>query len=408
MTSSPRRVRRWLLTALALVIAILVFKLFEPVLVWTYGWRALPGGNYPSVSVPSDGWQELAARAHDLLRDAQAQLSAPALSAAVSIDGKRVWAGAIGYADVDRAIPATLSTVFRLGSTSKAVTSVAMGTLIGRKVVDLDAPVSKYLPDLSQPMASITTRQAMSHTAGVRNYALCFCFPAWESLNRTHFASRQRDVLRSYERDALLFAPGRGFSYTSLGYNVAGAIIESVSGVSFSEFLERQVFAPLHMDASRVDTGQVRDNDAVFYDVEDGQYKEAFRVDNTNKQPSGGIMSTPSDVARLGAEMLEPTLFDATTRDLLMRPQPLGDGRANQQGYALGWRFQSESKFLGGATTTPRLHHHGTAQGSTSYLMIFPDYRMVVSVMMNKGVTDAGPLVQQAERLAELFARRQE
>ena len=72
-----------------------------------------------------------------------------------------------------------MDTVFRIGSSSKAVTSVAMGVLIDDGAVDLDAPMSTYVPDISEPLSPITTRQAMSHTAGVRDYGLCLCFPIW-------------------------------------------------------------------------------------------------------------------------------------------------------------------------------------------------------------------------------------
>ena len=57
-------------------------------------------------------------------------------------------------------------------------------------------------------------------------------------------------------------------------------------------------------------------NDATFYEVEDRSYKKTFRVDNTNKLPSGGIMSTPSDMTRLGQQMIAPSLFSQQTRDV--------------------------------------------------------------------------------------------
>lgn len=226
----------------------------------------------------------------------------------------------------------------------------------------------------------------------------------WETLSRRHYDGPQRDVLRPYERDALLFPPGEGFAYTSLGYNIAGAVIESISRVRFAEFLEREVLAPLAMDATRADAGRAVDGDAVFYQVEDGQYKKAFRVDNTNKLPSGGILSNPSDLVRLGGEMIEPSVFDRAARDLLMQPQRLANGRPSPQRYGLGWRYESASTFLDGATRTQRLHHHGTAQGSTSHFTIYPAYRMVASVMMNRGQGSAQGLGRQADRLAEIFA----
>lgn len=404
MSDRTRAVRKRVLTVLAVVVMLLAFKLFEPGFVWAYGWQVMPRTRYPGVSVPADGWTDVGAKADAWLRDARARLEAPALSAAVTVDGHRVWAGVIGYADLERRLAATPDTAFRIGSTSKAVTSVAMGTLIENREVDLDAPLSTYIPDLSDPLRRATTRQAMSHTAGVRNYSLCLCFPIWENLSRTHFSGSQREVLRPYERDALLFAPGTGFSYTSLGYNVTGAVIESVTGIRFADSLQRRVFQPLGMRVSRVDNGRAADGDAVFYDVKEGEYKAAFRVDNTNKLPSGGILSTPSEMVRLGGEMVEPTLFSRQTRDRLMQPQPLADGRPNPQGYGLGWRYRRDAEFMHATSRTQVLHHHGVAQGSTSHFTIYPDYRMVVSVMMNKAQTTAQPLGEHSARLADIVA----
>ena len=375
----------------------LVFKLYEPLIVGPFGWAAMPNGAFPSTSRSSGGGlSEAAARADGWLEEARFNLGAPALSAAVSIDGEVVWAGAAGFADLERQLAATPESVFRIGSSSKAVTSVAMGTLLDRNAVDLDAPVSAYIPDLAEPLASVTTRQAMSHTAGVRDYGACLCFPALEYFNRKHYRS-QRDALRPFESDELLFAAGEGFAYSSFGYNVAGAVIESVTGARFADFLHAAVFEPLGMEASRAETGEPAEGLAVFYDIaRPGLFKEVFRVDNSNKLPSGGLLSTPSDLARLGYQMIQPTLFDEEARDALLPP---GDAPPF---YGLGWRYQAETEFLG--STTPRIHHHGTALGSTSHFTVYPEYGMVVSVMMNAGQRPGRGLEPHAHALAAIFA----
>jgi CubicO group peptidase (beta-lactamase class C family) len=386
----------------SLIIGATAFKLFEPALVYTSGWKRAPDGPYPLVNASSSGWTEAGPKAVAWLTKARADLNAPALSAAVSIDGERVWAGAVGFADLESRTEATLNTGFRIGSSSKAVTSVAMGILIDDGAVDLDAPISTYVRDVSAQLSSITVRQSMSHTAGVRDYGLCLCFPIWEYYNRRHYRS-QREALGPFERSRLLFSPGENFFYSSYGYNIAGAVLEAVSTHSFGEFLERQVFEPLGMAATHVDSGEPMASDATFYEVEDGRgYKKTFGVDNTNKLPSGGILSTPSDMTRLGHQVIAPTMFSERTRDVLIRPQPLADGRPNPQGYALGWR-RHEAKLLDGSVTTTRLHHHGVAYGAVSHLSVYPTYGVVVSIMMNKNSGSAGPLGEHAAGLTDLF-----
>jgi CubicO group peptidase (beta-lactamase class C family) len=386
------------LVALALVAGVvwIAFKAYEPFVTGPFGWSAMPVGDHPATARASDAWAEQGARATARLEQARAQLGAPAISAAVSVDGVVVWAAAAGYADLARLTPATPETTFRIGSTSKAVTSVAMATLIAEHAVNLDAPLSTYMPDLAEPLAGVTTGQAMSHTAGVRDYGTCLCFPVIEYFNRSHFDT-QRAALRPFERDDLLFPAGGGFSYSTYGYNATGGVIEAVTGGRFGDFLEEAVFAPLGMDLSRADTGRPAPGDATFYDTSrPGLFKETFRVDNTNKLPGGGILSTPSDLARLGWQMIAPTLFDEATRDLLVPP---GDAPPY---YGLGWRYQAETEFMGG--TAPRLHHHGTALGSTSHFTVYPEQRMVVSVMMNTMQGAGRGLEPHAHALAEIFA----
>jgi len=142
------------------------------------------------------------------------------------------------------------------------------------------------------------------------------------------------------------------------------------------------VFTPLGMLSSRADTGTPLAREATFYDVVEGRYKPVFRVDNTIKLPSGGLLASPTDLVRLGEQMVHPTLISSTTRDLLARPTALADGTINSQNYALGWR-SDQIKILDGSAKTRVLHHHGVALGAVSHFAVYPEEGVVVSLMMN-------------------------
>lgn len=418
--SSKRRAKLLVVSFAGLGIAWLIFRLFEPVFVWSSGWKPLPAVTArlapPDESDSSQGpgrtsanafldadWSALGETVDARLREARTALGAPAISAAVSVGGKRVWAEATGLADVESRTDATLHSSFRLGSTSKAVTSVAVGTLLDDQRLDLDLPVRHYVPDLAPPLATITTRQAMSHTAGVRDYGLCWCFPVWEHLNRRSFPSL-RDALRVFETDPLRFPPGQDFAYSSFGFNVAGAVLEGAAAAPFLDYLERAVFEPLEMVDSGGDFAQRSVSQRVsFYETQEGRYKPAQPVDNSIRWPSGGLLSTPSDMVALGGAMLSDRLLTAATREVLLTPQPLADGRENPQGYALGWRVAADKKLFDGRVTTRILSHHGTAVGSTSYFAALPDFDLVISVMMNKGLESVDSLTPHATALAEIF-----
>jgi len=406
--AQPRSLRRVLIVALLLGLAWLCFRLFEPLVVWNFGWQPLPLMNAEDV-LRADAefvdaeWSALGEPAARLLRHARANLETPALSAAVSIQGKRVWAGAIGFADVEGQRFVGLDSQFRLGSTSKAVTSVAIGTLMDAGRLDLELPAQHYIADLAPPLATITTRQAMSHTAGVRNYGLCLCFPIWEQYDRRSFANT-REALRVFEDDPLLFAPGDGFAYTSYGYNIAGAVLEAAAETPFLDYLERAVFDPLQMNHSGGDFADEAVAGRVsYYDTKDGNYKLAFRVDNSVKLPSGGLLSSPSDMVALGNAMISDGFLSAATRERLLTPQRLADGSENPQGYALGWRVSDQKALFSDSLTTRIITHHGTAVGSTSYFAALPEFGLVISVMMNKGQENLDSLALEATALIELF-----
>jgi CubicO group peptidase (beta-lactamase class C family) len=407
---SPRR--RTPLTALLVTLVVLaavastVFKLFEPVFVHTSGWSPMPREvAFPLQQVVHDQRYAAQARAgQTLLEAARRRMDAPAFSAAIAIDGELVWASASGFADLDARRPVDVKSRFRLGSTSKAVTAVAVGTLLDRGLLDLDAQIQAYVPRYPVQRWPMSVRQVMSHRAGVRDYGLCFCFPIWEHQNRRHFENMDAAIAVVAE-SALLFEPGTSFRYTSLGYNLVGGAIEGAAKVPFGRYIADAVFRPLAMTGSGLDSVPGAEADRVaFYEVEQGRFKHAFPVDNSIRWPSGGLLSTPSDMARLGSAMLDDRLLSENTRRALVTV-PAGGGARGAQHYALGWRTGQWTLF-DGAVSTLAYHHGGTAVGSTSMLVVLPEYRMVVSAMMNKGGTNVDDLVAASDQIVQAFIDR--
>ena len=94
----------------------------------------------------------------------------PGLGAAVWSNGKVVWHGSAGYRDLDRKLPVTNKTVFRLASVSKLLAATAAAQLADEGKLDLDAPVASTLPWLKNAWPAITPRQLAAHTAGLPHY----------------------------------------------------------------------------------------------------------------------------------------------------------------------------------------------------------------------------------------------
>lgn len=383
--------RLWLVVALAAIglSGILSYKLFEPVFTHNTGWADLPKAADILGETLDARWTEQATAADIALKAGLKDTGAPALSAALSINGELVWRGAAGLANVGGLRPANFDTRFRLGSTSKALTSIGVGVLIDRGRLNLDQTIANF-------PHKVTLGQVMSHRAGIRNYGLCLCFPVWEHLNRRHFASIDEQVAL-VAQSSLLFKPGTDFAYTSLGFNLAGSAIEKASGQTFNTYMSKAVLEPLGMQ----NTSLSEVGSAGFYETEAGRYKSAFKVDNSIRWPSGGFLSTPTDMVKLGSAMLDERLLSNKTRQLLVTVPRSGRTESGKS-YAYGWRHNYWT-LHNGRVNLDSYHHNGTAVGSTSVLVIFPDKGIVLSIMMNKGGEDVDDLSLVADRILEGF-----
>lgn len=407
---TARRVRRWLSCALLLALAWLVFRLFEPVFTWSFGWQPLPSAAATNAVADANfvdpAWADTARDADALLRGARGRLHTPALSAAIAIDGRRVWAGATGWSDIAAARRVGLDSRFRLGSTSKFINALAIARLVDAGRLDLDAPVRSTLADLPASYDKVTTREAITHTAGIPDYGLCLCLPVWEHKNRRHFTG-VHDALSAFTDEPLRFAPGTDFAYSSYGANLAGAVAEAAAKRPYLELVPATVFVPLGMTHSRFDIAGADDRQRVtFYDITERQAKLADPVDNSIRYPSGGLLSTPSDMLAAGQTLLAGDFISAPMRKQMLTPQKLADGSDNPQGYALGIRVNHEKKLFDGTVTTTFYTHHGTAVGSTSYFAVYPEYGLVISIMMNEGQENLDAMGPEAQRLVELFVAK--
>lgn len=150
-----------------------------------------------------------------------------------------------GLADVERKLPATPDTVFRLASVTKAFTGTAVLMLVERGAVALDDPVTKHLPSSPSAWRDVTVRHLLSHTSGLPNYL--------DRPNSMEWAAREytvQQLIDSFKDWPAVFAPGERSAYSNSNYVLLGAIIEKVSGVAFDRFVETSIFAPLGMTST--------------------------------------------------------------------------------------------------------------------------------------------------------------
>ncbi len=188
-------------------------------------------------ALASEPYAEARAHAHAIGNELLAR-GIPGMAVAVAVDGHLVYAEGFGYADLEERLPAWPTTKFRIGSISKTLTAAALMQLVKQGKVDLDAPVQKYVPSFPEKGAKITPRLLAGHLAGIRHYK------GDEFLIANHYDS-VLEGLKIFENDSLVAPPGTKFSYSSYGFDLLSAVIESASDENCLVYVQAHIVTPL-------------------------------------------------------------------------------------------------------------------------------------------------------------------
>ena len=356
----------------------------------------------PSTSADTDAGRYAPAvdEGRQLARALLVAENVPGLSVAVALDGAIVWTEGFGYAAADRTL-VTPTTRFRLGALSKPMTSVAAALLYDRGRLDLDAPVQRYVPAYPQKQWTITTRQLMGDVAGVHRGRGDNV--DGDSMPTQHCANLDQAVAL-FADDRLRFEPGTQYRYSIYGWVLVSAVVERAGGEPFTSFMEREVFEPLGMDRTVVADREGVDDAASYtprsivgtrLGIEDDP-----PPDYSCLAGAGAVLSTPSDLVRLGSAVLKPGLLRAETIKVLQTPMRLASGTSTT--YGLGWTVRSVE--LAGQQVR-MVSHRGSPRGGTVSLLTFPDLGLAVAAAAN--MTDVAGVNRLALQVADAFTRHQ-
>jgi CubicO group peptidase (beta-lactamase class C family) len=373
-----------------------------------WGWLTLDGP-VPVLQQAFDPRYEAAGnRALQQMADYRAETNLPSLSAAVAVGSELVWVGSVGFSDIASRTPVTPETLFRIGSTSKALTATALARLVDRGDIDLDRRLSSYLAKVANPAwADVTARQLASHSAGIPHYGEN---RDWIGLYRSvalnHHYDDVRDALSVFDNSPLLFNPGTGFHYSSLGTVLLGAAMSDASGYSYRELIIREVFEPANMVSTYADgDGDQRETElATFYFTDGQRFRPWRKVDLSHKLPGGGFISSPKDLVQLGKMYFDASYLSVETREHFWTPQRLADGSINEQNYALGWRWREWD--VEGIGVVPNANHGGVSKGSQCWLLLYPDYAMSMAFCTNAKTEEFGTFGRFYESLFRSFVAK--
>lgn len=269
----------------------------------------------------------------------------PGVSVALIEDAKLIWQRSFGVMDAASQAPVDPDTIFEAASMSKSVFAYAVMKLAERGVIDLDAPLTRYLetPFLEGDprIELITPRRVLCHTSGFQN---------WRS---------DDNPLK------IQFTPGEKFSYSGEGYNYLQAAVTQLTGRPIEQFMQANVFEPFGMRSSGYVWGERFEGHAARPHDREGKPLPLNRTTAEHAArygAAGALRTTPSDYAKFLIEILEPKP-DATFRlsgkgvAEMVRPQVKVDETSS---WALGWKIQH----------TPQgdlFQHHGGHKGAQAF-----------------------------------------
>lgn len=294
----------------------------------------------------------------------------PGIAVAVAVKGKLVWSEGFGYADIARkASVEPHRHLFRIGSISKPLTATGLALLYQQGKIDLDVPIQTYVPSFPEKSHPITLRQLGGHLAGIRHYK-----------GREFLSDKKYETvlegLDIFKDDPLLHEPGTKYAYSSYGWNLISAAMESASGEEFLSYMEKRVFEPLklnHTYAEHMD--REYKNRVSFYELENDQLELSPYVDNSYKWAGGGFIATAEDLIRFGNAHLKPGFLNEEAWLTFTKSQT--DNNGKMINYGIGWRSGQDNK------NRNWFGHSGGSVGGTSFLAIYPEKELVVVTLVN-------------------------
>ncbi len=209
-----------------------------------------------------------------------------------------------------------------------------------------------------------------------------------------YFADPIQDGLKLFANDPLEAEPGTTFNYSTYGYTVLGCVIEGASGQKYTDYVRENVLVNARMASTQADDRYaVIPNRTRFYHKDgSGHVVNADYQDSSYKIPGGGWLSSVEDMARFEIAMLDDKLMTRKTRDIMWTSQKTSNG--SMTGYGLGWFIDKDGVEPG------HPNHEGAQQGAATFILIAPEKRAGVVVLINRDGLDptefAGELLETA------------
>ena len=309
-----------------------------------------------------------------------------------------MWVEAFGWADRDRRLPAHATTPYAIASASKPFTGMAVAKLIADGRVSLEQPIERYIEGVTIRARGgfpVTVRQALQHQSGIPRH--------W----RNFFAGQGKPpTFRNVAREHAFAtaAQGKRYVYSNMNYGLLAAVVETVAGRPFHQFLNEIIFQPLAITTAKPLEAHFPNWHAAVPYEEDGTPIPPYLVDETGARD---LVMTAFDLARVGLANLNGRLGQVS--QLMLRHRaPLSPSGASKASYGLGWVVEEDSP-----AALFSYGHTGEGPGAAASLTIVPGEELVVATiasqqgapayMLNEMIVDAMSPQFAARRKAHPF-----
>lgn len=313
----------------------------------------------------------------------------PGAALAVTKDSEVIYTHGYGMANLEYDIPITSTSIFDIASVSKQFAAFAITTLSHDGKLALDDDIRIHLPDVPDFGHTITIRHLLHHTSGLRDWVQSLVI-AGDMMDDVISFKHILKMVR--HQKTLNFKPGEEYLYSNTGYNLLAEIVETVTGNSFREWTDTNIFKPLGMTNSHFHDNyeMILKNRAYSYQaIENGGFKHA--VNNTTALGSSSLYSTVEDLAKWILNFDDTRIGEQTVLDQMHQRGVLNNGE--QIRYAFGL---SIGEYRGLET----VGHSGSWRGFRSHLIRFPEQKFGVVILCN--LNTFNPL-RLAEKVADIY-----
>jgi len=287
-------------------------------------------------------------------------------------NGKILFQKAYGSANREWNIPNTTQTRFRIASLTKQFTAAAILILQDKGRLKVSDSIFRYLTELPPQCQQITIHQLLTHTSGLPEYTSPTEIE--KTLNLTGATAQQ--LINLVKQQPMIFTPGTKLIYCNTGYLLLGMIIEKVSGLDYSMFLDRNIFVPLQLKNTGYDIrANILPGRASGYWMRNGRMENAGYVDASIPFAAGGLYSTVGDLYKWNEALANGSLLSDESRRAMFTPYP----EAELSGMHYGYGVVISEKF-----GQLRYSHGGGIQGFASAIERYPRANICVVILANE------------------------